>query len=77
MERTIRDKFGNELNIGDAVCFVSNPGADWRQTKDIIRLTIDKFVFGRTKNKFGEYTDWLIFNDYDLKVSPKRVVKCY
>ena len=70
MERVVNDMFNNELRVGDMVCFVSNPDADWKQTKVLARKQISDIIC-------TEKLSWLVFNDYDKKVSPKRVVKCY
>ena len=69
MERKVYDQYQNELRVGDKVCFIANPGADWRQTKEIARQTIREI-------QNCPKSDWLIL-DNDQKISPKRVVKCY
>lgn len=66
----VTDMFGNELKVGDNVCFIGNPNADWRQNKMLIRKKIINII--NTKKQ-----SWLILIDNEPKVSPNRVVKCY
>ena len=66
----IQDRFGNELQCGDFVAFVSNPKADWRQTKHLARVQIKAFV----SQKNG---DFIVYDENSPKISAKRVVKCY
>ena len=68
MDKKITDQFGNELKVGDNVCFVANPNSDWRQTKKLARKKVIELIPGKK--------DWLILED-SQKVSPTRVVKCY
>ena len=74
--RKITDQFGNELNVGDFVCFVGNPDAGWRQTKHIVREQIKDIICG-VKTKDGVYWDWIVCGEDNKKISPSRVVKCY
>lgn len=88
MERTITDKFGTELRVGDNICFTVSMRID---EKPIVKAKISEIRFGKNQNCNGEYSDWLLFEAIDSpdadwakregklpgKVSPKRVVKCY
>lgn len=65
-----QDKFGTEINCGDMVCFVANPNADWRQTKELERVQVKAIVSNKT-------TDYILYDENRPKVSTKRVVKCY
>ena len=73
----MNDQYGSELRVGDFVCFVANPDADWRQTKNLARKQITEIRYGKNLGKWGEYCDWLVLEGWDGKVTPKRVVKCY
>ena len=68
--RKIVDKFGNELECGDMVCFVANPNADWKQTKDLARVQIKAFVSNKSQ-------DFIVYDENRPKVITSRVVKCY
>ena len=87
-ERLITDMFGNELHIGDNVCFTLNMRKD---NKPIVRATITNISYGKKADCYGTFCDWLIV-DYTenhtttwarmedkliQKVTPSRVVKCY
>lgn len=88
MERTITDMFGNELHIGDTICFTLNMRID---NKPIVRATISDICYGKNADSRGMFCDWLIVDYTDspiiawakkeskliTKVSPARVVKCY
>lgn len=66
----IVDMYGTELECGDMVCFVENPGAGWRQTKRLARVQIKTF----TSDKSGDYITY----DFDApKVKATKVIKCY
>lgn len=68
--KPVVDKFGNELQCGDFVAFVSNPNADWRQTKHLARVQIKAFV--STKSE-----DYIVYDEKSPKIAAHRVVKCY
>ena len=68
--KPILDMFGNELQCGDMVCFVANPDADWRQTKNLVRVKIKAFVSNKTQ-------DFIMYDENRPKVIATRVVKCY
>ena len=80
-ERKITDQYGSELKVGDYVCFVANPDADWRQTKNLARKRIAEIKYGKNPSTkpdcYGIYWDWLILEGWEGKVTPRRVVKCY
>lgn len=77
MEIITTDKFGNELCVGDTICFTLSMRID---SKPIVRATIT-----------GIQNDWLIIDYIESpdvawgrkekklhkKVSAHRVVKCY
>ena len=71
--KSVLDKYGNELQCGDFVCFTSTSG-NWRQTPDLLRVRVADFF---TDNK----GDWIIpENDITcpiIKILASRVIKCY
>lgn len=68
--RKIVDMYGTELACGDMVCFVANPNADWRQTKEIVRVQIKAFISNKSQ-------DFIMYDENCPKVITSRVVKCY
>ena len=85
MEHAVKDKFGNELKIGDNVCFTISMRKD---QKPIVRAKIAGFIYGNNDGcndyaVLGDYTEehdskWAA-NEKKLisKVVTHRVVKCY
>ena len=69
MEKQITDQYGNEIRVGDYICFVANPNADWRQTKRLAREKVIELLPGNKQ-------DWIVLAN-SQKISPNRVVKCY
>ena len=67
----IVDMYGTELKCGDMVCFVENPNAGWRQTKNLAREQIKAFQSDKT----GDYIMY-DFNGY-TRVKTTSVIKCY
>lgn len=65
----IRDKFGNELQCGDFVCFAGSKG-NWRQTPELSRARISAFISDRAG-------DWIVPDGEKTRISAGRVVKCY
>ena len=66
------DRFGNELQCGDFVCFTSTSGI-WRQTPELQRVKIEAFI----TDKKG---DWIMPEPDEgvpSKVLASRVIKCY
>lgn len=87
--RVITDMFGKELKEGDSICFTLNMRKD---QKPIVKARIANFIYGKTCDELGRYTDWIVIDCYVeipavnwarnegkliQKVSPDRVVKCY
>jgi len=87
--RVITDMFGNELKVGDNICFTLSMRVD---QKPIVKAKIGGFIYGKTCDNFGRYTNWIAIDCYVetstvewareegkliQKVSPTRVVKCY
>jgi hypothetical protein len=66
----VQDKFGTEIKCGDMVCFVGNPNADWRQTKELVRVQVKAIISNKA-------TDYILYDENCPKVSTNRVVKCY
>ena len=69
MEKTVLDRFGNELRCGDNVCFTASSG-NWRQTPEIKRARISAFISDRAG-------DWIVPDDEKTRILAGRVVKCY
>jgi hypothetical protein len=68
--RKVVDKYGNELQCGDFVCFTVSNG-NWRQTPELIRVKVAAFV----SNRLG---DFVVLEKPDgIKVISSKVVKCY
>lgn len=82
MERVVTDMYGNELKVGDNVCFTISMRKD---DKPIVKAKVGGFICGKT-------TDWIVIDEYVesssvewgrlenkliKKVSTSRVVKCY
>lgn len=73
------DKYGNQLNIGDSICFSLQ--TDWRQTPMVVSAKIDGF--SNSYIILGEYRQDTDYNRAEKagklisKVSPNRVIKCY
>lgn len=63
------DKFGNELQCGDYVCFTNSSG-NWRQSPDLVRVRISAFITDRA----GE---WIVPDACKQRILASRVVKCY
>lgn len=68
--RKIVDMYGTELECGDMVCFIANPDAGWRQTKQLSRVQIKAFVSNKSQ-------DFIVYDEGCPKVITSRVVKCY
>ena len=72
----IQDRFGNELQCGDFVCFIMGGSRGWRQTPPLTRAKIKAFI----SDKAG---DWIVpeleypYEGCVTKVLASRVVKCY
>ena len=71
--KKVYDRFGNELECGDYVCFTASSG-NWRETPDLVRVK----VYALCSDKKG---DWIIPENNPacpvLKVLASRVIKCY
>lgn len=70
------DMLGNELNVGDNICFTLR--ADWRQTPPLVSARVIGFKCGAM--------DWVYVDNYRnlptnaiplTKVVASRVIKCY
>ncbi len=68
MDAKVTDQFGTEVRVGDNICFIANPNADWRQTKVLARKKVVELVTGKHS--------WLILED-GQKISSSRAVRCY
>lgn len=68
MDAKVTDQFGTEVRVGDNICFIANPNADWRQTKVLARKKVVELVTGKR--------NWLILED-GQKISSSRAVRCY
>jgi hypothetical protein len=66
----VQDKFGTEIRCGDMVCFVGNPTAGWRQTKELVRVKVIALISDKTN-------DYILYDENCPKVISSRVVKCY
>lgn len=64
------DKFGNELHIGDYVCFAASNG-NWRSSPVIVREKI------KSISELGNGNALIELTDRALSISATRAVKCY
>lgn len=86
--RRITDHFGNELNIGDTICFTLTMRIN---QQPIVRATIKDICFAKKAGEDGTFADYIIPEYIEShavswarrekkligKVIAHRVVKCY
>lgn len=74
MIKVVHDKFGNELQCGDHICFTVG-GKNWKQTTELMRATVNGFITDKND------VDWILTTGCSLeapsKIISSRVVKCY
>lgn len=60
--RVVTDMFGTELKKGDKVCFSLNLRKD---NKPLVKAVIGDFVYSKTPNGCGIYSDWIAIDHYE------------
>lgn len=66
----IYDKYGNELQCGDNVCYAES-GSSWRQTPRLMRASVAALITTKAGN-------FVILKKTDgTKILASSVVKCY
>lgn len=86
--RKVTDMAGNELAVGDTICFTISMRID---NKPLVRAKVVEVICGKKPDFSGHYNDWLVVEYIDSpavawgrtekklpkKISAHRVVKCY
>lgn len=63
----VTDKYGNELQCRDMVCFVENPESG---SESLVRVLIKALISTKTEN-------YIMYGENNQKVISSKVIKCY